>query len=184
VRNARGRNLLGAFVLAVNDRMQRQAEAEIGMAGQAAAALVTIGHNFGESVDFLSGILQLSHSGCVRLVDKLDAQSLIERRAGRDRRSVALYLTEEGQQRKRDVLRARREALDSVFETLNAGEQEQFVGLMEVMLKAITSSKSDADIICRLCEERSCAQARCPVTLGAAAHCSMRNGSTHPSAHA
>jgi DNA-binding MarR family transcriptional regulator len=184
MQNARGRNLLGAFVLTVHDRMQQQAEAEIGMSGQAAAALVTIGHNYGQSVEFLSGILQLSHSGCVRLVDKLDAQSWIERRAGQDRRSVALYLTEEGQQRKRDVLRARREALNSVFETLNAGEQEQFIGLMEIMLKAVTTSKSDADIICRLCEERSCAQVRCPVTLGAAAHCSIHSGSAHPSAHA
>jgi MarR family transcriptional regulator, negative regulator of the multidrug operon emrRAB len=171
MRNARGRNLLGAFVVAVNDRMQRQAEAEISMGGQAAAALVTIGHNFGETVEFLSGILQLSHSGCVRLVDKLHEQSLIERRPGQDRRSVALYLTEAGQRRKRDVLRARREALNSVFDTLDSGEQERFVGLMEVMLKAITSNKSDADIICRLCEERDCAQARCPVTLGSLANC-------------
>jgi MarR family transcriptional regulator, negative regulator of the multidrug operon emrRAB len=174
VQNARGRNLLGAFVVAVHDRMQQRAEAEISMAGQAAAALVTIGHNFGQSVEFLSGILQLSHSGCVRLVDKLDEQGWIERRAGRDRRSVALYLTTAGQQRKREVLRARREALTSVFETLDAKEQEQFVSLMEVMLQAITCSKNDADVICRLCEERSCAQARCPVTLGAAVHSSMQ----------
>jgi MarR family transcriptional regulator, negative regulator of the multidrug operon emrRAB len=172
VRNARGRNLLGAFVVAVNDRMQQRAELEIAMGGQAAAALVTIGHNYGQSVEFLSGVLQLSHSGCVRLVDKLHEQSLIERRPGADRRSVALYLTAAGQQRKRDVLRARREALNSVFDTLNAREQDQFVGLLEVMLKAITASKSDADIICRLCEERDCAQIRCPVTLGAAANSS------------
>jgi len=143
------------------------------MAGQAAAALVTIGHNFGESVEFLSGILQLSHSGCVRLVDKLAGEGLIERRAGKDRRSVALYLTETGQQRKRDVLAARRDALNGVFETLDRGQQEQFTQLIEVMLKAITTSKADADTICRLCEERVCAQERCPVTLGAAAHCSM-----------
>jgi DNA-binding MarR family transcriptional regulator len=167
--------LLGAFVVAVNDRMQRQAEEEISMGGQAAAAIVTIGHNFGQSVEFLSGILQLSHSGCVRLVDKLAEQSLIERRPGHDLRSVALYLTAAGQQRKRDVLRARREALSSVFDALDAKEQEQFVGLMEIMLKAITASKRDADIICRLCEERVCAQARCPVTLGAAANCATAN---------
>ncbi len=173
MRNARGRNLLGAFVLAVNDRMQQQTEAEISMGGQAAAALVTIGHNYGESVEFLSGILQLSHSGCVRLVDKLHKQALIERRPGKDKRSVALYLTEAGQQRKRDVLRARRTALNSAFDTLNPDEQDQLVGLMEIMLKAITSNKNDADITCRLCEERDCAQARCPVTLGSIANGAM-----------
>jgi MarR family transcriptional repressor of emrRAB len=173
VQNARGRNLLGALVVAVNDKMQQQAEAEISMAGQAAAALVTIGHNFGESVEFLSGILQLSHSGCVRLVDKLEEEGLIERRAGKDRRSVALYLTETGQQRKRDVLRARRDALSWVFETLDHRQQEQLTQLMEVMLKAITTCKADADTICRLCEEKVCAQARCPVTLGSIAHSAM-----------
>jgi MarR family transcriptional regulator, negative regulator of the multidrug operon emrRAB len=173
VQNARGRNLLGAFIVAVNDKMQQQAEEEISMAGQAAAALVTIGHNFGESVEFLSGILQLSHSGCVRLVDKLAQEGLIERRPGKDRRSVALYLTEIGRQRKRDVLRARRDALSWVFETLDHRQQEQLTQLMEVMLKAVTTSKAEADVICRLCEERVCAQERCPVTLGAAAHCAM-----------
>ncbi len=142
------------------------------MAGQAAAALVSIGHNFGESVDFLSGILQLSHSGCVRLVDKLAEQSLVERREGQDRRVVTLYLTAAGQARKREILRARREALNSVFDTLEERQQEQLTALMEVMLKAITSTKAEADIICRLCEEHACAQARCPVTLGFKAKCS------------
>ena len=168
--NARGRNLLGAFVVAVHDKMQRQAEAEIAMGGQAAAALVTIGHNYGQSVEFLSNVLQLSHSGCVRLADKLHEQELIVRKPGVDRRSVALYLTDAGQERKRDVLRARREALDTVFDTLGDHQQEQLVELMEVMLQSITTSKNDADVICRLCEERVCAQARCPVTLGAIAH--------------
>ena len=163
---ARGSNLLGAFVTAVNDRMQRQTEQAIAMGGQARAALVTIGHNYGESVEFLSNILQMSHSGCVRLVDKLHEQALIERRPGKDRRSLSLYLTPAGRDRKREVLSERREALNSVFETLDERQQQQFVELLEVMLKAITHCKSDADIICRLCEEQTCAQSRCPVTIG------------------
>lgn len=164
--NARGNNLLGAFVVAVNDRVQQRAEEAIGMGGQAPAALVTIGHNYGQSVEFLSGVLQLSHSGCVRLVDKLFQQSWIERRAGVDRRTVALYLTHTGRERKRDVLRARRDALDGVIDTLTPRQQEQFVELLEIMLKAVTASKNEADVICRLCEEQVCAQSHCPVTLG------------------
>jgi DNA-binding MarR family transcriptional regulator len=163
---ARGQNLLGALVTAVNDRMQWQAEQAIGLGGQMPAALVTIGHNYGESVEFLSGILQMSHSGCVRLVDKLDEQGLIERRPGRDRRSLSLYLTPKGRVLKREVLRARREALNAVFQALDTQQQGQFVELMEVMLKAMTRCKNDADIICRLCEEQTCAQSHCPVTIG------------------
>lgn len=163
---ARGQNLLGALVTAVNDRMQWQAEQAIGLGGQIPAALVTIGHNYGESVEFLSGILQMSHSGCVRLVDKLDEMGLIERRPGKDRRSLSLYLTPKGRDLKREVLRARREALNFFFETLDGQQQRTLVGLMEVMLTAITHCKSEADIICRLCEEQVCAQSHCPVTIG------------------
>lgn len=164
--HARGQNLLGAFVIAVNDRMQRQAEQAIGMTGQLPAALVTIGHNYGESVEFLSGILQMTHSGCVRLVDKLHEQKLVERRPGKDRRSLSLYLTPAGRELKREVLQARREALKSVIEELDPQQQLQFVGLLEVMLKGITRCKHDADVICRLCEEQTCAQSHCPVTIG------------------
>lgn len=146
--------------------MQWQAEKAIGLGGQIPAALVTIGHNYGESVEFLSGILQMSHSGCVRLVDKLDELGLIERRPGKDRRSLSLYLTPSGRELKREVLRARREALDSVFETLDGPQQRTLVSLVEVMLKGMTHCKNDADIICRLCEEQTCAQAHCPVTIG------------------
>jgi len=163
---ARGHNLLGALVTAVNDRMQWHAEKAIGLGGPIPAALVTIGHNYGESVEFLSGILQMSHSGCVRLVDKLDEQGLIERRPGKDRRSLSLYLTPKGRELKREVLRARREALDGVLETLNGQQQRDLVALLEVMLTGITQCKNDADIICRLCEEQVCAQSHCPVTIG------------------
>jgi MarR family transcriptional regulator, negative regulator of the multidrug operon emrRAB len=163
---ARGQNLLGALVTAVNDRMQGQAEDAIGLGGQMPAALVTIGHNYGESVEFLSGILRMSHSGCVRLVEKLDELGLIERRPGKDRRSLSLYLTPRGREFKRQVLQARREALDAVFETLDGPQQQNLVGLLEVMLTAMTHCKNDADVICRLCEEQTCAQSHCPVTIG------------------
>jgi DNA-binding MarR family transcriptional regulator len=154
--------------------MQWQAESAIGMGGQVPAALVTIGHNYGESVEFLSGILQMSHSGCVRLVDKLDEQGLIERRPGKDKRSLSLYLTPKGRELKRDVLRARRAALNSAFETLNEQQQVHFVELVEVMLTAMTRCKNDADIICRLCEEQACVQSHCPVTIG-----SVMNANLH-----
>jgi MarR family transcriptional regulator, negative regulator of the multidrug operon emrRAB len=171
---ARGQNLLGALVTAVNDRMQWQAEKAIGLGGQMPAALVTIGHNYGESVEFLSGILQMSHSGCVRLVDKLDELGLIERRPGRDRRSLSLYLTPKGREFKREVLQARREALNAVYQALDAQQQSHLVDLLEVMLKAITHCKSDADIICRLCEEQACAQSHCPVTIGSIVNASLQ----------
>jgi DNA-binding MarR family transcriptional regulator len=172
---ARGQNLLGALITAVNDRMQWHAEKAIGLGGQMPAALVTIGHNYGQSVEFLSGILQMSHSGCVRLVDKLDELGLIERRPGKDRRSLSLYLTPRGRELKRQVLQARREALDAVFETLDGQQQGHLVHLLEVMLTAMTHCKMDADIICRLCEEQACVQSHCPVTIGSVVNASLQS---------
>ena len=99
LQTSRSSNLLGAFVIGVYDQMLARIEAEVGLGGQSAAALVVIGFNQGRSVDFLSGALQLSHSGCVRVVDKLAQAGLVQRREGKDRRVVALHLTAVGQRR-------------------------------------------------------------------------------------
>ena len=52
MQNSRGANLLGAFVVAVHDRMLQCLEHEDAIAPQAAAALIVIGFNVGRSVDF------------------------------------------------------------------------------------------------------------------------------------
>lgn len=158
-------NLLGAFIISAHDRLMQQVSDEIGMAGQAAAALVTVKHNPGRNVDFLSGTLLLSHSGCVRLVDKLCDADLLERRQGADRRVVALYLTAAGERRTNDILEARRASLETLLEPLTETQQRQLTRLLEVMLANQTTCRADADTMCRLCEERVCPQKLCPITL-------------------
>ncbi len=53
-------------------------------------AIVVIGYGLGPSNDQLRRILGLSNPGAVRLVNRLVADGLVERREGRDRRAVAL----------------------------------------------------------------------------------------------
>ena len=166
--NLRGANLLGAFVVAVHDQMLQCLEREDAIAPQAAAALIVIGFNAGRSVDFLSGALQLSHSGCVRLVDKLEQSALVERREGKDRRVVQLYLTDLGQRRMQNVLRSRRKYLDSLLQSLNVKEQKQLTGMIETMLFDITTGDEHAEAMCRYCDEGACPQEHCPITLAAA----------------
>jgi DNA-binding MarR family transcriptional regulator len=168
MQNLRGANLLGAFVVAVHDRMLQCLEREDAIAPQAAAALIVIGFNVGRSVDFLSGALQLSHSGCVRLVDKLEHSELVERREGSDRRVVQLYLTELGHRRMQNVLRSRRKYLNSLMQSLNMKEQTQLTAMIETMLFDITTGDEHAEAMCRYCEEDPCPQEGRPITLAVA----------------
>jgi DNA-binding MarR family transcriptional regulator len=163
--NARCSNLLGAFVIAAYDQMVERIETEESIAPQGAAALVVIGVNEGRSVDFLSGALHLSHSGCVRVVDKLQEAGLVERREGQDRRVVALYLTPSGHKRAHSILRTRRKYLDGLLQTLSATQQRQFTAQIELMLYEMTNSEEHAEAMCRFCDEAACPQERCPVTL-------------------
>lgn len=163
--NARCSNLLGAFVIAVYDQMVERIETEESIAPQAAAALIVIGFNEGRSVDFLSGALHLSHSGCVRLVDKLQGAGWVDRREGKDRRVVALYLTATGHKRAHSILRTRRRYLDGLLQSLSATQQRQFTAQIELMLYEMTGSEEHAEAMCRFCDETACPQERCPITL-------------------
>jgi DNA-binding MarR family transcriptional regulator len=161
---ARAVNLLGAFVDAVYRRIEIRINADQGMGGGAPAAIVMIGTNPARSLDFLARALELSHSGTVRLVDKLARERLVERRACADKRAVALVLTDRGTRRMRSILRARRECLETIFKTLGVQEQAQLTRSVELMLASITTSDQVAECICRLCDEASCPQRNCPVT--------------------
>jgi hypothetical protein len=81
-------NLLGALSLAVMDRIEQGARDIIGRAGETPAALIVIGYGRITN-DKLRRILGLSHSGTVRLVDRLVSDRLVERRPGKDGREVA-----------------------------------------------------------------------------------------------
>jgi DNA-binding MarR family transcriptional regulator len=165
LQTSRSSNLLGAFVIAAYDQMLERIESELGLGGQSAAALVVIGFNQGRNVDFLSGALQLSHSGSVRVVDKLAQAGLVERRAGKDRRVVALHLTAAGQRRMQVVLRTRSKYLDSLLQSLDVRQQQQFTALIETLLYDMTTCDEHAEAMCRYCDEAVCPQAHCPITL-------------------
>src|SRR3569623_1664930 len=89
-------NLLGALSLAVMDRIEQGARDVVGRGGETPAALVVIGYGQGMTNDQLRRILGLSHSGTVRLVDRLVSDQLVERRPAKDGREVALFLTATG----------------------------------------------------------------------------------------
>lgn len=154
-------NLLGAVGLAVTDRIEETAHDVLGRVGETPAALVVIGYGMGPSNEQLRRILGLSHPGSVRLVDRLVADGLVERREARDKRAIALHLTEQGAALREELLRGRLAAVRPLLSPLTGAEQEVFAALLRKMLCAMGTTNSERCTLCRLCDDRVCID--CPI---------------------
>jgi MarR family transcriptional regulator, negative regulator of the multidrug operon emrRAB len=161
----------GALSLAVADRVQAATASVAGHGASGPAALVALsGFAGGGSVDGLRRILGITHSGAVRLVDRLAAARLVERRIGLDARAVSLHLTPEGRRTARRVLAARESALEQVLAPLSPEERERLGRLLATMLEPLAASPDEARVLCRLCDGDACGHARgeCPVARAVA----------------
>jgi MarR family transcriptional regulator, negative regulator of the multidrug operon emrRAB len=157
-------NLAAAFALAATDDMLGAIEATSGMIAGAPAALASVHAYPGMSLDTLRKFLRLTPSGAGRLVDRLVAAGLMERRAGAsDQRFISLYLTRQGHSSAELVLAARRGAIRQPFTALTPEEQAILEKLLDKMLYAMTPDRERCDHICRLCEIAACPQDICPV---------------------
>ena len=154
-------NLLGVVGLAVADSIEDTARDILNHAGETPAALVVIGYGLGPSNDQLRRILGLSHPGSVRLVDRLVADGLAERREGRDKRAIALYLTERGAGHREELLKGRLAAIKPLLMSLTESEQEVLAALLHKMLSAMETTDLQRCTLCRLCDDRVCTD--CPI---------------------
>jgi MarR family transcriptional repressor of emrRAB len=167
---ARHANLLGALSLAVADRLADATTAGATFGASAPAALVALAEYLdGATVDALRRVLGLTHSGAVRLVDRLSAAGLLERGPAPDGRAVALHLTPKGRRTVQDVLAAREHALAAVLAPLAPAERTTLAALHERLLSGLTPDRATARRLCRLCDGTACGhpQGRCPVTRAA-----------------
>jgi DNA-binding MarR family transcriptional regulator len=161
-------NLAAAFALAATDDVLAGIEETSAMVAGAPATLATVHAYPGISLDTLRRFLRLTPSGAGRLVDRLAAAGLMERRAGADdQRFIALYLTSKGHGIAARVLAARRAALREPLEVLTSQEQAMLEKLLDKMLHAMTPDRERCDHICRLCEIAACPQDICPVETAA-----------------
>jgi MarR family transcriptional regulator, negative regulator of the multidrug operon emrRAB len=129
--------------------------------GETPAAVVVIGYDLGPSNDQLRAILGLSHPGAVRLVDRLVADGLVERREGRDRRANALYLTAAGKALREELLQGRLGAIRPLLTPLTDAEQENLAALLHKMLSSMETTDQQRCNLCRLCDDRVCID--CPI---------------------
>ncbi|MDQ4029295.1 MAG: MarR family winged helix-turn-helix transcriptional regulator [Actinomycetota bacterium] len=165
----RAANLLGAFALAASDRLRTATESASGTSAAAPAALVTIAMYPGCTIERLARALRITHSGSVRLVDRLGGEGLVRRRPGSDARSIALELSAAGRRAAEHALTARRDAMTQILDLLDEGERTRLVRLLEKALGGMTCSRLDANSICRLCDEPACERLFCPVDRAARA---------------
>ncbi|MEM9459385.1 MAG: MarR family transcriptional regulator [Myxococcota bacterium] len=154
-------NLLGVVGLAVAGRIADTARDILRHGGETPAALVVIGYAFGPSNDQLRHILGLSHPGTVRLVDRLVTDGLVERRKGRDKRAIALYLSERGMAVREELLKGRLAAIRPLLTPLTGVEQETLAALLHKMLSSMETTVTERRTLCRLCDNRICTN--CPI---------------------
>ena len=158
----RDRNIIGAFALMIADEIAVAASSPAPDAGPTSAALALLDHEPGMSVRTLAAGVGLSHAGTVRLVDRLVADGLVERREhASDARTRALHLTPEGMKASAAVLDARDHVIGELLSPLNSEEKEILTRLGERVLRARLRDLSHAYHICRLCSYTSCSE--CPI---------------------
>ena len=152
-------NLLGSLAVLLADEMSDAVSRE--HSATASAAILVLDKYPGASVEELRGSLALSHSGCVRLVDRLEAEGNAERRAGADARAVAISLTRKGRDAAALARARREEILLSAVSTLTRQEQEMLGGLVTKLLDRTVVVPRTAMRTCRLCDYDACVS--CPM---------------------
>lgn len=125
-----------------------------------------IGYGPGMTNDRLRRVLGLSHSGTVRLVDRLVADGLVERRQGSDGREVALYLTAAGAEVRNELLAARLSAVSSFLDVLSPVEAKRLGTLVRALLGRQDSREGDRFTICRMCDNAVCMKCALPTAIG------------------
>lgn len=154
-------NMLGAYVVAVADRLRQETEEVIGHTGGAAAALVTIAQFPDRTVEFLRQAIGLSHPAAVRVVDRLVEQGLVVRRPAGRGPAVALTATEQGQRRARELLDRRARVLADALPELTDTEAAALTTILEKALAHLAAAPRTTT--CRLCDQCVCREADCPV---------------------
>lgn len=156
-------NLLGVTALAATDRLRAAVEADLGHGGGAPAVLVHLEAYPGESIEALRRVLGISQPAAVRAVDRLAAESLVERRPGPDRRTLALFLTAGGERAARRIRERRTEALHAMLGALDDDERAQLVPVLEKLVSGLAFDRAGALHVCRLCDRPACMRGPCPL---------------------
>jgi MarR family transcriptional repressor of emrRAB len=170
-------NLLGVVATGLADRMQDASRDAAGLGGSDPAALITL-LDFSPSgtVQTLSQICGLTHSGGVRLVNRLAAAGYVTRSAGPNARSITVSLTPAGRAVALELRAARHAAIVAMMAELTASQRAELVRTCEVLINALTAQRlarrsvgasPAGGALCRLCDFGACQRAdgNCPAAV-------------------
>jgi len=160
----RAANLLGALAVAVTDALRADLAGLLGRGESAAAALLTVGHRPGQSIDELRRTIGKEHSSVVRLVRSLEDDGLVERDADpSDLRTVRLRLTPAGAATFRKALERREAVLGHRLARLTPTQRRHLGALLVRLLEEEAPGPEEARTVCRMCDHRICRGTDCPV---------------------
>jgi len=117
------------------------------------------------SIGMLAEVLGLTHSGAVRLVDRLVVAGLVTREAGGDSRTAAVALTADGDELARAVSDARAAVIQDAFAVLSVEDRHALDVLLSTVLTGLVREPGATRWICRLCDTAACGRptGQCPV---------------------
>lgn len=153
-------NLVGAWSRRVNDVATEAVRKALGQSDSTSAALVSLVTFPEGSLNQLRQALGLTHSGVVRVVDKLVAEGWAERRSrtldGEDGRAVHVTVTARGREAAQRLLDQHQAALDEILAPLDGHERQMLAAMLHKMLEHNAQSQAELLRTCRLCELEIC----------------------------
>ena len=156
-------NILGTLALTVGDRVGIGTTRAAGYGANAPAALVMLLWYPDRPITHLADRLRISHPGAVQLSERLERAGLVERTPGADGRTRLLALTDHGEVTARAVLAERRDVLDRALSAVHDEALPTLIETISAMLEALADTLLTSEFMCRLCDELSCPDDRCPV---------------------
>jgi DNA-binding MarR family transcriptional regulator len=178
--DARLVNLLGAVAIGVMDQVESGCAEAAGLSGAGPEALIVMLDFSPEgSVQTLSQAVGLTHSGAVRLVDRLVEAGWVTRRPGDDARSVKIGLTRRGRTVAERVRARRSEELANALVGLSPRQRNDLLQTCELVVANLTSQRlaqraagvpPAGGALCRMCDFTACGRpsGRCPAAGEAA----------------
>jgi MarR family transcriptional regulator, negative regulator of the multidrug operon emrRAB len=125
-------------------------------------ALLTCSYFPNMTVGELGGVLGLTGSGAVRLVDRLERDGLVTRQE-KQGRLVTVRLTAQGRQLALDLQRRRLAVINGLLSSLTDRERTHLAEMLSKVLHDAGLSTEQARRACRFCDHQRCDGEACPV---------------------
>lgn len=167
-------NLLAVLAVGLTDAITGAVASESGLDPMAGTALLALlDFSPAGSIHRLAVGLGLTHSGAVRLVDRLSAAGLVRRRAGSDQRTIAIGLTAQGKSVAMRLRMARAARAEAALAGLSVRRRQELAKACELIVANLTRDRLDeraaggrptGGALCRMCDFAACGRpdGRCP----------------------